>query len=143
MKTIESNIAKILIAPAVVLGLTLGAPVFAQDNSANTAPSASQSMNAAGESIEAAGSDTAAAAKHAYHGTKTAAKDTIITAKVKKALHGEFSGSDIHVTTVAGVVTLRGQVASQDAASRAQQLAQQTDGVANVNNQLRVVNASN
>ena len=96
------------------------------------AQSASESMHEAGESAENALS-------HAYHGTKTATIDTTLTAKVKTALHDDKAthGADIHVTTVASVVTLRGAVASADVSSRAQQIAEHTTGVKAVKNELK------
>ena len=68
----------------------------------------------------------------------TALSDTAITAKVKTALHENTvtSGSDIHVETVAGVVMLQGTASSAEAIATAQQLAQQTSGVRQVNNEL-------
>jgi len=97
-------------------------------------------MHQAGEAAEQAGSDTLNAAKHLGKGTATAMRDTKITAKVKVALHEDkvTEDSDIHVDTVAGVVTLSGHVPSPDAAVRAEQLARQTEGVREVNNKLRV-----
>ena len=96
------------------------------------AQSASESMHNAGESAESA-------IKDAYHGTKTATIDTTLTAKVKTALHDDKAthGADIHVTTVASVVTLRGAVASADVSSRAQQIAEHTTGVKGVKNDLK------
>jgi hyperosmotically inducible periplasmic protein len=110
---------------ALALTLTMYAQALAQ--------SASESMHEAGESAESAVS-------HAYHGTKTAAVDTSLTAKVKTALHDDkaTSGADIHVTTVASVVTLRGRVASADLSSRAEQIAEHTTGVKAVKNELKV-----
>src|ERR1700686_2758596 len=90
-----------LAAPAILFGMVLSAPCFAQD-----AP-ASQSMHQAGEEMEQAGSDTGAPAVDAYHGTKRAIKDTAVTAKVKARLASDknVSSLSIHVTTKAGVVT--------------------------------------
>lgn len=107
------------------LTLTIHAQALAQ--------SASESMHEAGESAESAMS-------HAYHGTKTAAVDTSLTAKVKTALHDDkaTSGADIHVTTVASVVTLRGGVASADVSNRAEEIAEHTTGVKAVKNKLKV-----
>ena len=135
-----SLVSKALI-PSLALGLGLSIPVFAQSDSGATA---GQSMNSAGESIEQAGSDTATAAKHAYNGTATAIRDTKITAKVKTALHEDnaTSNADIHVRTAAGVVTLRGKVASTDVAARAEQLAQNTEGVKEVDNKLTLSSSS-
>jgi len=111
--------------PMLLLALAMAGPALAQ--------SASQSMHEAGESAESALS-------HAYHGTATAVNDSALTAKVKTALHNDkaTTGADIHVATVAGVVTLRGKVASSDVSSRAEKLAQDTSGVKSVNNKLKV-----
>jgi hyperosmotically inducible periplasmic protein len=123
-----------ILACVLVLGMFAGAPVFAQEDNA----SGSQSMHRAGESMENAASDTGQAIKHAYHGTATALSDTAITAKVKTALHENklTAGHDIHVDTVAGVVTLSGTVPSADTAATAQRLAQETSGVKKVRNDL-------
>jgi hyperosmotically inducible protein len=129
-----------LTIPSILFGMVLSVPALAQDDSSP----ASQSMHQAGQSVEQAGSDTATAAKDAYHGTKRAVEDTTITAGVKTALTRDQTvrSSEIHVSTVAGVVTLKGNVASPDIAARAAQLAEQTDGVKSVNNQLMVVSNS-
>lgn len=96
------------------------------------AQSASEQMHEAGDSAESALS-------HAYHGTKTATIDTALTAKVKTALHDDKGthGLDIHVTTVASVVTLRGAVPSADVSSHAQEIAEHTTGVKAVKNELK------
>ncbi len=93
-----------LIVPAILFGMVLSVPAFAEDSNAP----ASQQMNQAGDRVEQAGSDTGAAAKDAYHGTVRVIKDTTITAEVKTALARDknVSSSAIHVTTTAGVVTL-------------------------------------
>jgi hypothetical protein len=136
-----------LIVPAVLFGMVLSVPSFAQDNGAlatsNPNAPASQQMREAGHEMEGAGSDTVAAASDAYHGTKRAAKDTTITAEVKAALERDkLPASDIHVHTTAGVVTLRGEVSSPDMAAQAAQVAQQTNGVKSVNNRLMVANSA-
>jgi hyperosmotically inducible protein len=123
--------SKFLIA---VLGSVLAIPAVA------LAQSASESMHQAGEATE----NSAASAGHAivdvYHGTKTAAIDTTITAKVKTALDEDAATKheDIHVETVAGVVTLRGKVSSSSVADRATQLASQTGDVKSVRNKLKI-----
>lgn len=123
-----------IIVPALVLGIVTAAPIFAQEDNG----SASQSMHRAGESAKNAASDTGQAVKHAYHGTVTALSDTAVTAKVKTALHENKTtkGADIHVDTVAGVVTLKGSVPTADISATAQQVAQQTSGVKEVRNEL-------
>lgn len=124
---------------ALVLGMAASAPVFAQDDSG----SASQSMSQAGHSAGDSASDAGHAVKHAYQGTVTAVSDTVITAKVKSNLLGSklTHSSDIHVETVAGIVTLTGTVASSDASTTAAQVTSQTDGVKGVRNQLTRVPA--
>ncbi len=89
--------------------------------------------------MKEAGSSAENAASHAYHGTATAVEDTALTAKVKTALHDDAATKDatIHVTTVAGVVTLRGRVASGELSDKAQAIAQNTSGVKSVKNKLR------
>jgi len=136
-----------LIVPAVLFGMVLSVPAFAQSNPApatsNPEAPAGQQMRAAGHEMENAGSDTVAAATDAYHGTKRAVKDTTITAEVKAALEKDkLPASDIHVHTKAGVVTLNGKVSSPDMAAQAAQVAQQTNGVKSVNNRLMVANST-
>ena len=127
------------IVPAILLGMVVSVPAFAQDKPA------SQSMHEAGEKMEQAGSDTAAAAKDAYHGTERAVEDTTITAKVKTALARDksVSAAAIHVDTVAGIVTLKGSVPSPEVAQQAAQIAGRTEGVKSVNNQLMVITSAN
>lgn len=119
------NGVALAIAVAMVFGVTR--TCFAQ--------SASQSM-------EHAGSDIENAAKNVAHGTATAVKDSDVTAKVKLALHNDSltKGSTIHVSTVAGVVILRGTVASTDISTRAEKLTRDTSGVKDVHNHLHVAN---
>jgi|GEM_PF-822352 len=130
-----------LIVPAILFGMVLSVPAFAEDNNAP----AGQQMNQAGDKVEQAGSDTAAAAKEAYHGTERVIKDTTITAEVKTALARDknVSSSGIHVTTTAGVVTLKGNVSSPEMAQHAGQVAGQTSGVVRVKNQLMVATSAN
>ncbi len=127
-----------LAVPTVLLGLAMTMPAFAQDESTHDA------MHSAGSNMKQAGSDAAAAAEDTYTGAKRAVKDVTITAKIKKALHDDptLGTSDIHVSTKTGVVTLQGQVSSRDAAARAEDLAEHTNGVKRVNNQLMVSSAA-
>ncbi len=145
-----------LIVPAVLFGMVLSVPAFAQNNmapanaNANAPASedanapAGQQMRAAGREMKDAGSDTAAAAKDTFHGSERAIKDTTITAEVKQALmhDSEIKASKIHVRTSGGVVTLKGNVASPDMAARAAQIAQQKEGVKSVDNRLMVANST-
>jgi hyperosmotically inducible periplasmic protein len=133
----QNNYAFKLAVPAILFGLVLSVPCFAQGGPAG------QEMNQAGQKMEQAGSDTADAAKDAYHGTARAVKDTTITARVKTALASDknVKAAAIHVVTVAGVVTLNGQVPSPEVAQQVAQLAEQTKGVQGVNNQLMVASS--
>jgi osmotically-inducible protein OsmY len=134
----KNNYASKLTIPAILFGMVLSVPSFAQDEPA------SQEMHQAGQKMEQAGTDTADAAKDAYHGTKRAVKDTTITAEVKTKLASDknVKASAIHVDTVAGVVTLNGRVNSQEMAQHAAQLAEQAKGVKSVNNQLMVASSA-
>ena len=127
--------SKLLIA---VFGIALAIPAFA------LAQSASQSMHEAGEATENSAANAGHAMVDVYHGAKTATIDTTITAKVKTTL-GEDAATkheEIHVTTVDGVVTLRGKVSSASVADRATHLAEQTDSVKSVRNKLKIAAAN-
>jgi hyperosmotically inducible protein len=75
--------------------------------------------------------------------TKTAGTqvdDAAITAKVKAKLaaDGDINPFNIDVDTNEGVVTLQGRVAKEDARTKAEQLARDTDGVRRVINLVKV-----
>jgi osmotically-inducible protein OsmY len=120
------------IVPAAALAIAFAVPAFAQ--------SAGESMHEAGQEMESAGTETWHAAENAGKGTVTAVHDTTITAKVKESLHKDEAtkDQDIHVSTTAGVVTLKGNVSSPATATRALQLTEGTKGVKSVNNELAV-----
>ena len=129
------NLMKTMV-PAVVLAIAVAVPAFAQ--------SASDSMHEAGQEMKSAGTETWHSAENAGKGTATAVHDTSITAKVKESLHKDEAtkDQDIHVSTTAGVVTLKGNVPSQATATRARELAEGTKGVKSVNNELAVSGSS-
>ncbi|MGA2412550.1 MAG: BON domain-containing protein [Candidatus Binataceae bacterium] len=108
------------------------------------AQSASQDMHAAGQATDNAADSTGHAFVDVYHGTKTATIDTAITTKVKTALDRDDTTrhEDIHVKTVAGVVTLRGKVTSSAVADHARDLAERVGGVKGVRNRLSITTAS-
>jgi hypothetical protein len=119
-----------MILSVAVFGIAIGgASAFAQENLSS--PPARQSILEAGESTKHVGSDTLNGAKHAGEGIVTALRDRKITAKVKAALLVDklTGNSHIHVNTLSGVVTLSGSVLSPWVAARAEQLAEQTEGV--------------
>lgn len=70
----------------------------------------------------------------------TQVDDSAITAavKAKLAADGDINPFNIDVDTNEGVVTLQGRVAKEEARSKAQQLASETDGVRRVINLIRV-----
>lgn len=144
-----------LVVPALLFGMVLSVPSFAQEsapNNPNAAAPASEDMNApastqmrsAGQEMKAAGADTVEAAKDTYHGSTRAVKDTTITAEVKTALKRDpqVGSLRIHVMTSGGVVTLKGKVPSPDMAAHAAQVAEQSKGVKSVDNQLMVANSA-
>jgi osmotically-inducible protein OsmY len=136
----NSSLGLKIIAPILVLGMSLATPIFAEDSDSAPPGSASSSMHKAGESMENAASSTGHAVKDAYHGTVTALTDTKITAKVKHALHeAELTeGGDIDVDTVAGVDTLHGTARSAKVAARATRIAEKVEGVKAVKNDLTI-----
>jgi len=121
------------VVSAIMLGIGLTIPAFAQDTSGNPPVPASTSMHRAGEATEKA-------ATNAYEGTATALDDTTITAELKAAFARgkDIKSNDIHVTTTAGVVNLSGQVQSDEMAARVAKIARDTKGVRGVINNLRV-----
>ena len=116
------------LVPGLSLGIALAGPAFAQT---------------AGQSMHEAGDSAGNAVSNAWHGTKTAVKDTDITSKVKTALHDDklTKDPDIHVKTVDGVVTLRGHAPSA-AAERAERIARDTTGLVGVENKLKATDVS-
>ena len=66
--------------------------------------------------------------------------DSVITSKVKSEMIVEkgIHSTDISVTTIKGVVTLTGTVASKDESNKAADLARNISGVTSVENNLKV-----
>jgi hyperosmotically inducible protein len=76
-----------------------------------------------------------------YHeSTGESIDDSAITVRVKGALGGdpEYKYNDLHVTTFKGTVQLSGFVATRDARKHAVELAKNTPGVKDVNNNIDV-----
>ena len=84
-------------------------------------------------------------AKEMYHGAKADVKDTGITTKIKTALDTDpiTKSSTIHVDTDNGVVNLSGDVPSAKVMMQAQKIAQNTEHVKSVQNNLKVNSAAN
>ena len=74
-----------------------------------------------------------------------AISDTVITGQVKTkiAADSRLHGSDVHVETNNGVVTLTGSANSGTAKDAAEELARNVSGVHSVNNELTAPNAAN
>ena len=83
-------------------------------------------------------------AKEMYHGAKADVRDAGITTKIKGALDTNpiTRSSTIHVDTNNGVVNLSGQVPSAKVMMEAQKIAQNTEHVRTVENNLTVANGS-
>ena len=127
-----------LIVPALLFSMMVSFPVFAQDESVRQSPQQD------GVKVEQTSSETAPIAENASQGTESTVRDALITAEVKTALAHDkkVSDSPIHVNTNSGVVTLHGNVPSFELARHAAQLAERSDGVKSVNNQLMVVSSA-
>jgi hyperosmotically inducible periplasmic protein len=129
-----------ILVPTLALGMTCTVPVFAQDSAGTTGSTTSATGASAGEKMHQAASSAGEAVKNAYNGAKTAISDSDITAKVKAALHENkvTHGADIHVSTSDGVVTLNGTAPSRTVVRTAKYLAQETTGVREVRNDLKL-----
>ena len=136
----KSSFGLKVLLPAVALGMICTVPAFAQDASSTTTNTTTTNGSSAGEKMNNAASSAGSAIKNAYNGAKTAISDTDITAKVKTALHENkvTNGADIHVTTSDGVVTLNGTAPSRTAVRTAKYLAQETTGVREVRNEVKL-----
>ena len=90
--------------------------------------------------MDQAGHNTTDAVKNAYQGSVTAVDDTTITTAVKTNLAAarDLRSGQVHVTTVAGVVTLQGWMHDPVVIGRAEAIARDTSGVRNVANDLQV-----
>ncbi|MGD9945709.1 MAG: BON domain-containing protein [Burkholderiaceae bacterium] len=88
----------------------------------------------------AAGDTPSSSAQQPSRTAGQVVSDASITAKVKAALIGDETtkARQINVDTSRGVVKLTGSVDTQAAADRAVQIAQATEGVNSVQNQLTV-----
>jgi hyperosmotically inducible protein len=84
-------------------------------------------------------------AKEMYHGAKTDVRDTAITTKVKTALDTDpiTKSATIHVDTNDGIVNLTGEVPNAKVMQQAQRIAQNTEQVKTVQNNLTVAAPGN
>lgn len=112
---------------AVVASLSLAASVTAQTEG-SSGGSSTPAASAPSGSSESLG-------QHISDGTVTTkVKAALMTAKDVKSTH-------IHVKTRRGIVWLTGNVPSSDDKSRAEQVTQGVDGVHEVKNRLKVIEA--
>jgi osmotically-inducible protein OsmY len=100
--------------------------------------------NGARESTPDASEQTQQAGPATYQDATAIVKDTLITLKVKSALlnAGLTTASEIHVSTNAGVVTLKGKVQDAGTSTHVETLARATGGVRDVTNHLQVASAN-
>ena len=83
-------------------------------------------------------------AKQMWHGAKADVKDSAITTKIKGALDTNpiTKSSTIHVDTNDGIVNLTGDVPDARVAAEAHKIAQNTEHVKAVTNNLKVTGAN-
>jgi hyperosmotically inducible periplasmic protein len=93
-----------------------------------------------GAAAGAAGREAARDTREAGRSAGKAVSDGWVTSKIYSQYITEdaLDNSDIDIDVKRGAVTLKGTVASREAASRAESIAQQTDGVRSVRNNLKV-----
>jgi hyperosmotically inducible protein len=132
--------SKLAVACTLVIAATFAVAAYTQESG-----SGPQSVPAS-ESFRQAGEQTEQAAHSGYQGAKTALNDTRITLKVKAALDRDrvtgASAGNIHVTTTAGIVTLKGTVPTAETLAQAELLARSTQGARNVMNELQIASAT-
>ena len=94
--------------------------------------------------LEQAKQDVRSAFQGAAYAAKETSKDAVLTTKVKTALSlsREVPSSKIDVDSLNGVVTLRGDVPSQEARTRAESITKDVPGVQEVHNLLFVASPS-
>ncbi len=99
-----------------------------------------EKVDRAGEAMEAQGERIGNAMEAQGEKIGAAIDDAAVTARVKAALVADpnLSALKIDVDSKQGVVTLRGSVESEAASARAGTLAEDTEGVVSVDNQLVV-----
>lgn len=112
----------------------------ALDATRSGANAAIDATKTATDKTTAAAKDTADKSKDAVLGTALVVTDSMLTAKVKLKLSGEklLQGSDIKVDTRRNIVTLSGTVSSLAGRARAEDLANGTEGVSHVINDIIV-----
>jgi len=88
--------------------------------------------------------DVRSAFQGAAYAAKETSQDAALTAKVKTALalSRRVPSSKIDVDSMSGVVTLRGDVSSEDARTQAESIAKEVPGVQEVQNHLFVASPS-
>ena len=88
--------------------------------------------------------DVRSAFQGAAYAAKETSQDAALTAKVKTALalSRRVPSSKIDVDSMSGVVTLRGDVPSEDARTQAESIAKEVPGVQEVHNHLFVTSPS-
>jgi hyperosmotically inducible protein len=135
------NVKPSLIALGLLSVLLAAGCDRAGDTDPNDMGAATENM---GNETERAATDLGNEAEQAADTVGEKIDDGVITTKVKSALLADdlVKGLDINVDTMNGTVTLNGTVDSQEQVDRAAQVAQGIEGVANVQNNLKVDDAA-
>ena len=110
--------------------------VTAADNRDSTMASAEQRMEQTGNDVQQGMAEAGADAKAAAANVGTAIEDATITAKVKAELAKDdtLKATDINVDTKDGKVILQGTAPDNEARERATRLANNVEGVIQVDN---------
>ncbi len=144
--------SKIVLASALLVGALAGCNKAEQTGAAGSAgappastaststPPASGTAGSAGSASSGTGGDTSGASSSSSTSAGAKIDDSIITTKVKTALLADSTvkGTDISVETKEGEVMLSGFVGDQAQIDKAKQIAQNVEGVKNVNNKMTV-----
>jgi hyperosmotically inducible protein len=138
--------SKIVLASALLVGALVGCNKAEQTGaagSAGTPPASTASTStppASGSASSGTGGDTSGASSSSSTSAGAKIDDSIITTKVKTALLADSTvkGTDISVETKEGEVMLSGFVGDQAQIDKAKQIAQNVEGVKNVNNKMTV-----
>ena len=130
--------------PVLVAGALLVLPVFvlaATDKTESENQSIGQKLDHADAEAKEKMAVTTAAAKEKMVVATAEVKDSWVTAKTKIALFRDnrVKGTQVNVETTRGEVILRGKVNSDGAKKAAEEIAQRTEHVKSVKNELQVV----
>ena len=141
MKTTERKAITIAVAAALAMGLAAcgDRPPAEKDQVGQTPPPPMASRERPTDASPSQSADAAAAQKAREAGKVV--DDAGLTNKVKDALSAEpnLKSVAINVDASGGVITLRGTTDNQDKRKRAEQIAENVEGVRSVRNEMVVI----